>query len=430
MPKKIAVIGGGFAGTMVIRQLIDQGFHGQITRFHHSDSETLGPAYRADSGDLLLNVRSQNMSAFPDDSNHFLRFLQKKYPEHSNPRAFAPRSIYGHYLSELWTETKDLAAQKGIPIVLNEKEFPTFEAYDLLVLATGNELPRIPKEVSNDVAESRFFHGNPWNIEFGKIQTNLPVFILGNGLTMVDTVLRLRSAGFHQKIVALSTHGFNMLAHPEEDLSVEPARPKATDLVSLVHFFNQQRKQLTEGQFLLNVDALRSEFSHWWQGFSLHEKRIFLARFRHLWGTIRHRIPADIAEMIHKERTSGGLEVCAGKMSATELQKEHISIHFQTEGKNIHDHFSCFINCTGPETSIEKMSNPVIQELFLQKWITSDENSQGIQIQTENLRVVGSAPIPIYAIGNLCKGTLWESTAIGELRTQAKLIAKGILGVN
>ncbi|MEY3844580.1 MAG: FAD-NAD(P)-binding [Bacteroidota bacterium] len=69
MPKKIAVIGGGFAGTMVIRQLIDQGFKGEITRFHHSDSETLGPAYRADSGDLLLNVRSQNMSAFPDDSN-------------------------------------------------------------------------------------------------------------------------------------------------------------------------------------------------------------------------------------------------------------------------------------------------------------------------------------------------------------------------
>jgi hypothetical protein len=33
----------------------------------------------------------------------------------------------------------------------------------------------------------------------------------------------------------------------------------------------------------------------------------------------------------------------------------------------------------------------------------------------------------IYALGNLCKGTLWESTAIGELRTQAKLIAKGIL---
>jgi uncharacterized NAD(P)/FAD-binding protein YdhS len=33
----------------------------------------------------------------------------------------------------------------------------------------------------------------------------------------------------------------------------------------------------------------------------------------------------------------------------------------------------------------------------------------------------------IYAIGNLCKGTLWESTAVGELRAQAKLIAKGIL---
>lgn len=32
MPKKIAVIGGGFSGTMVIRQLIDLGFQGEITQ--------------------------------------------------------------------------------------------------------------------------------------------------------------------------------------------------------------------------------------------------------------------------------------------------------------------------------------------------------------------------------------------------------------
>jgi uncharacterized NAD(P)/FAD-binding protein YdhS len=300
----------------------------------------------------------------------------------------------------------------------------------MLVLATGNELPRIPKELPKTVVESAFYQGNPWKLELEAMNKDLPIFILGNGLTMVDTVLRLRTAGFHQKIVALSTHGFNMLSHPEEELTVTPALPEHTDLVSLVHFFNQERKKHSEAQFLLSIDSLRSQFSLWWQGFTTEEKRTFLKRLRHMWGTVRHRIPSAIAKKIELERVSGQLEVCAGKLLSATLPEGQLTIQFQSE-ENIHTgHFTCLINCTGPETSIEKMSNPVLQELAMRKWITADEVSQGIDIQTEKLTVIGTAPIRIYAIGNLCKGTLWESTAIGELRSQAKLIAKGILSEN
>jgi uncharacterized NAD(P)/FAD-binding protein YdhS len=427
MPKKIAIIGGGFAGTMVIRQLIDQGFQGEITRFHHADSETLGPAYRADSGNLLLNVRSENMSAFPEEPDHFVRFLQIEHPEISHPRAFVPRSVYGNYLQSIWTETKSKAKQNLVRFDLKQENFNNYEDFDILVLATGNELPRIPKELSKTVLESDLYQGNPWKLELEVMNKDLPIFILGNGLTMVDTVLCLRTAGFHQKIVALSTHGFNMLAHPEEELTVTTALPEQTDLVSLVHFFNQERKKHSEAQFLLSIDSLRSQFSLWWQGFTTEEKRTFLKRFRHMWGTVRHRIPSAIAKKIELERVSGQLEVCAGKLLSATLHEGQLMIQFQS-GESIHTgHFTCLINCTGPETSMEKMSNPIIQELAKRKWITADEVSQGIDIQTEILTVIGKAPIRIYAIGNLCKGTLWESTAIGELRSQAKLIAKGIL---
>lgn len=427
MPKKIAVIGGGFSGTMVIRQLIDQGFQGEITRFHHADSETLGPAYRADSGELLLNVRSQNMSAFPEDPEHFVRFLQTEHPEISQPRAFVPRSVYGNYLQAIWTETKSKAKQNLVRFDLKQEDFNDYEDFDILVLATGNERPRIPKELTKDVFQSPYYHGNPWNIEFSHIHKEQAIFILGNGLTMVDTVLRLRKAGFHQKIVALSTHGFNMLAHPEEELSFIPAQPKQTDLISLVHFFNQERKKRSQAQFLLNIDVLRPQFSLWWQGFTQKEKRTFLKRLRHMWGTVRHRIPSSIAKQMDIERTTGKLEVCAGKLLSAELLDDQLSIQFKSSEKVISGHFTSLINCTGPETSMEKMSNPMIQELIKRTWITSDESSQGIEIHPEKLRVLGEAPIRIYAMGNLCKGTLWESTAVGELRTQAKLIAKGIL---
>jgi len=428
MPKKIAVIGGGFSGTMVIRQLVDQGFKGTIDRFIRGESQTLGPAYQESSCSLLLNVRSQNMSAFPDDTTHFLRFLQENYPEQSLPNDFVSRSIYGAYLTKIWHETQTLAQEAHIQLNLFSESQPDYEQYNAIVLATGNELPRIPNVLSAQVSASPFYQGNPWEIDYDKIDHKLPIFILGNGLTMVDTVLGLRHSGFQQKIVALSTHGFNMLAHPEnKELNHPQEPPSNVDLASLVHFFNLHRKTLTSTQFLLLVDSFRAQFSSWWKGFSLTEKQTFLNRFRHIWGTIRHRIPKHIARIIHEEQENGRLIVCAGKLSSVDLSSQGLTIHYFSGEEKFQNDFACLINCTGPETSITRMSNPVIKELFERGWIQPDMINQGIDIDAETHTVLGKAPMKIFAIGNLCKGTKWESTAIGELRTQAKLIAKGIL---
>ena len=302
------------------------------------------------------------------------------------------------------------------------------EEYDAIVLATGNELPRIPTGLSTKVIASSFYQGNPWEIDFNSIQHELPIFILGNGLTMVDTVLSLRQAGFQQKIVALSTHGFNMLVHPENEvLTQQVSAPVQQDLHSLVHFFNIQRKGLSHAQFLLLVDSFRPYFSTWWQRFSLDEKKLFISKFRHVWGTIRHRIPTQIAQKINEERISGQLVVQAGKLLSFQENGQFAQIAYTSDNKVINGDFACLINCTGPETDITVMSNPVIKDLLSKQWILPDLIRQGIDIQADTHLALGNSPMKIYAIGNLCKGTLWESTAVGELRAQAKLIAKGIL---
>ena len=175
------------------------------------------------------------------------------------------------------------------------------------------------------------------------------------------------------------------------------------------------------------VDSFRPHFSSWWQGFSLKEKQTFLNRFRHIWGTIRHRIPEKIARTINDERGKGQLTVCAGKLVSVDLTIRGGSIQYFSGEGMIQDDFACLINCTGPETAITRMNNPVIKELYERGWITPDMVNQGIEIDPTAHTVLGKAPMKIFALGNLCKGTLWESTAIGELRAQAKLIAKGIL---
>jgi uncharacterized NAD(P)/FAD-binding protein YdhS len=56
-------------------------------------------AYGTREVDHLLNVRAANMSAFPDDADHFLRWLGHDQPENGN--RFVPRMTYGLYLREL-----------------------------------------------------------------------------------------------------------------------------------------------------------------------------------------------------------------------------------------------------------------------------------------------------------------------------------------
>jgi uncharacterized NAD(P)/FAD-binding protein YdhS len=182
-------------------------------------------------------------------------------------------------------------------------------------------------------------------------------------------------------------------------------------------------------EFMALIDSLRPNFTQWWKGFSLLEKKIFVQRLRHFWGTVRHRIPAEIEKKIKEERTSGGLEVCAGKLISVELKNEGLSIRYLTAEQEKESDFACLINCTGPETSLTKVNNPVLQAFLNKDWIQADELDLGLKINPENHLAIGQAPIPIYAIGNLCKGSLWESTAIGELRSQAKLIAKGIIDI-
>src|SRR5690606_36862552 len=71
-----------------------------------------------------------------------------------------------------------------------------------------------PKIRNTDFYKSPNYFQNPWKIESVKnIKNNMPVLIIGNGLTMVDTVFGLLEQGFKGEIYAISPNGFNILPH-------------------------------------------------------------------------------------------------------------------------------------------------------------------------------------------------------------------------
>ena len=88
------------------------------------------------------------------------------------------------------------------------------------------------------------------------------------------------------------------------------------------------------------------------------------------------------------------------------------------------------INCTGPETDIEKLHNSFLKNCLLKGIISQDALKLGINANTDTFQVLdaqGNTHNNVYAIGSNLKGMLWESTAVNELRFQAEKLSEDLL---
>ena len=91
--------------------------------------------------------------------------------------------------------------------------------------------------------------------------------------------------------------------------------------------------------------------------------------------------------------------------------------------------FARIINCTGPETDIRKQNTPLFNSLIKKGFVKPDDLNLGVYA-TGNGQVINTennVSDQLFVIGSLLKGMLWESTAIPELRIQAKKVAELIL---
>ena len=83
------------------------------------------------------------------------------------------------------------------------------------------------------------------------------------------------------------------------------------------------------------------------------------------------------------------------------------------------------INCTGPDTDLARVRDPLVVSLRDAGVIRPDELGLGLDTDREG-RVVaadGRADELLTLVGPLRKGGLWEHTAVPELRVEAKKVA-------
>ena len=426
----VAVIGGGFSGTMVAAQLARKGVDAVL--IDGSGRAGLGVAYSTRDPAHVLNVRAEVMSAWPEDLDHFVRLIEQ---EGGDRRDFVQRQQFGRYLKAILEEgmatgrlrlierlaTSAEPGQEGWTVSLDNAE--TIEAGGL-VLAIGNQPPE-PMPFGKDSAR---VINNPWGPgalaaleELADGQED--VLLVGTGLTMVDAVLSLDAAGHRGRIVGLSRRGLIPRGHAE--FTPAPVEAEEVPHGNVRALWRWLRHRGAEVGWRAAIDALRPHSQRLWQSLPPGEQKRFARHARPWWDVHRHRIAPEVAQRLHEMVAEGRLEIVAGRIQSVVDEGETLTVAYRRRGSSrvVEGRFAYMINCTGPLGTISRTRDPMLKGMLADGLARPDQLGIALDVD-ERSRVVGAERA--WAMGPLTKGRYWEIIAVPDIRYQAAAVAEDI----
>jgi uncharacterized NAD(P)/FAD-binding protein YdhS len=433
--KHVAVVGGGYTGTLQAIELLRSGL--RVTLIEREPPFARGVAYGTSHPDHLLNVRAQAMSAFADAPSHFADWLESKGL--GGPGDFAPRRTYGAYLGELLERFRSEAGERFRSLaaeavdIRSTTEGETVElkgggavAADAVVLAVGNLAPETTRGIDPEALGGDVYVSDPWKEDVAAGLTDADtVLLIGTGLTAIDAALMLDSSGFAGRVLALSRRGLLPRAHSDAPMTVPAVdsslQPRATALLRHV------RRTAAGHGWRPAVDSLRPITQSLWEGAEAVERRRFLRHLRPWWDVHRHRIAPSIAARISRMQEQGRLDVAAGKILKTSLGGRYADVKFRPRGSSadVQLRVRRIVNCTGPQADISRAGEPLLDSLMSSGRIGPDVCRIGIDVDME-CHTIGSegASQTLFAVGPLTKSASWEIVAVPDIRQQVRALAE------
>ncbi|MBB5738937.1 FAD/NAD(P)-binding protein [Brevundimonas aurantiaca] len=432
---RVAIIGAGFSGLLTAIQLLKRSPVVQVTLIERRDAFGPGVAYDTGNPGHLLNVRLDNMSAFPDRPDHLANWLAEQ-PSWRAQDGFITRGVYGDYLRHLLAETLEGNADEAGRMTLVQGEAQAIDRHeggwrimvgaevivaDAVILALGNLEPASPPGIDAAVRASAAYVENPWRIDTAAVGAGRNILLIGSGLTMVDAVLTLRRPG--RRFTALSRHGLLPRGHA----TVPPAPFDGAFSGGPSEVLSQVRRAVLTHDWRAVFDRLRHGARDLWRAWTPQQKRRFLRHLRPLWDVHRHRTAPGVTREIAAMLAAGDLTVLAGKLTGVVLDDDSVEAAWRPRHRRrpIRDRFDLVINCTGPLGVIQHSAEPVIRNLLAQGYGRPDPIGLGLEVDQGGQLIGGEgAPTPdLYAIGPLTRGAFWEMTAVPDLRGQARDLA-------
>jgi len=441
--RRVIIVGGGASGVLLACHLLrDPAADLRVTLIERRADLGRGIAYGTACREHVLNVRAANMSAFPDEPDHFWRWLVSSGAAAdatcSDPFCFVPRRLYGRYIEDLIAPMRGqgerpppLHVVRGEAVAISDTRSGvavtladgSSHVGHVAVLATGHEV----------AAASGGFHADPWTAPAGAgIATDGTVLILGTGLTMVDYVLSLIDHGHGGRIVAMSRRGLL----PQVHRRVEPMRfdaadlPYGTDLVYLLRWFRGIVKWNAErgGDWRAVIDGIRPFTQTIWQNLPLAAKRRFLEHLRAWWDIHRHRMAPDVDVRLKALIATGRLEVVAAKLIAVEPAGSLAHARYRRRGEAVVETLDVakIVECKGIVTNPQDTTNPLLRCMLEQGLARVDPLRIGIEVAGDCAVVdrSGRTSSRLFAVGPLTRAAFWEIVAVPDIRVQCAELAK------
>ncbi len=447
--RPIAVIGAGFSGTIAVLHLLRRLPADQpVLLCERAPEFARGVAYATGENEHLLNVRATNMSALADEPQHFADWLKRRPTQdglhETEAGVFASRGLYGQYLRSILDYAMRESAGHAQLRLMPDDVVDVISAPDggfELVCASGKKLDvagvvlavgNLPPEENPDPR----ICANPWGEKnFGarawaNLTGELPVLIVGTGLTMVDMVVAIRRRGFAGRIVAMSRGGLLPSRHAPSSTWPTPHFTLAEEQsLSLLMARLRDEVYAAEEQGIgwrAVIDSMRPVTASLWNRLPSAERQRFLRHARRYWDVHRHRMAPPHADMLEQMQADDSLTVLGGRIRRMESDAKSVRVHYTPRGAAGEETLDVqrVIMASGIE-HISRSRDPLMQRLLDRGLVRVDSQGLGLDV-TEGLNVVRGDGTPaerIWALGPIVRGVFWECVAVPDIRVQASHVA-------
>ncbi|WP_232542828.1 FAD/NAD(P)-binding protein [Streptomyces sp. QHH-9511] len=444
----VAVVGAGAAGALVAVQLCEAAARRRtpldLVLIDPAAEAGRGTAYATEVPEHRLNVPVGGMSCYPDDPGHFRRWLCRHGESTVTAADFASRHRFGSYLADtlgraiitahgtvavrrLRTTAGNCADTADGRLALTLADGGTVTA-DSVVLATGPAAGTAGWAPAELRGSDRFVT-DPWAP--GALDAVDPaddVLLVGTGLTAVDLALVLDRPG--RTVHAVSRSGLLPRPHAVAPLPPVPP-PPGLGALPLHRLRPALRRHLAavlrdHGDWRPAFDGLRPGIAALWQGLTDEERAEFLARDATRWNVHRHRMAPATAEAVARARAARRLRIHAGRIAAAEPLEDGRLVVRLADGRELT--VARVVDCTGPGLRMDGADDPLWGGLIADGLAVP--GPLGIGVATDAGRLLdgqGRTERPLFTLGAPRRGELWETTAIPEIRVQAKEIAEAVL---
>ncbi len=427
MTDGVAIIGGGASGSLTALAMAGIPGLGPLTLVDTGGVFARGVAYSTEDPVHLLNVPAGRMSAFADQPSHLLAWLAAR-GDPADPEAFLPRRQYGAYLGELLHGTGERVRRivarvdalspegPGLRLALAGGESLKARA---AVLALGNFAPELPPGWSE--LPRRLAWRSPWGTAADWPAPDAEVLLLGAGLTAVDVVLSLDARGHRGRLHLLSRRGLLPATHPARMLPPLQLGARPPGLRALVRLVREASAREDPRAVL---DTMRPELGAIWRGLSPVEQRRFLRHLRTWFDTLRHRLAPEVGARIAALEAEGRLIRHAGRLASITEESGRLVVKFRPRGSPALTvlRVDLAIPTTGPVMDVRALEDPLVRSLLASGQARPGPHGLGFAT-SEQGAVLGPLQDRLWTLGGLRRGDLWETTAIPEIRMQARALA-------